>query len=82
MHVPQKRQPRSGGFHLFGSRHEPKSVSSRSSGGFRMGADMRRRVLMAAENISAEVTRAVEEVTPAGTAVASIAAEASGPRVA
>ena len=26
-----------GGFHLFGGRHEPKNVSSRSSGGFHMG---------------------------------------------
>jgi hypothetical protein len=32
-----EKPPHSGGFHLFGSRHEPKSVSSRSSGGFRMG---------------------------------------------
>lgn len=38
-------------------------------------AGMRRRVLMAAENISEEVTRAAEEVTPAVMAVASIAAD-------
>jgi hypothetical protein len=44
-------------------------------------AGMCRRVLMAAENISEEVTRAVEEVTPAVMAAAGIAAEASGPRV-
>jgi hypothetical protein len=32
-----EKPPHSGGFHLFGSRHAPKSVSSRGSGGFHMG---------------------------------------------
>jgi len=31
------KPPRSGGFHLFGGGHAPKSVSSRGSGGFHMG---------------------------------------------
>jgi hypothetical protein len=32
-----EKPPHSGGFHLFGSRRAPQSVSSRSSGGFHMG---------------------------------------------
>ena len=31
------KPPHSGGFHLFGGRHAPKSISSRGSGGFHMG---------------------------------------------